>query len=338
MARTVTAWVERLWYERSSPPVWLLPLSTLFGSIAAQRRQRYRTPDKHYQSPLPVIVIGNLTVGGTGKSPLAVWLVRLLLARGYHPVVLTRGYRGSADQFPLLVMPDTPAELSGDEPLMLARQCRVPVLVDPDRARAADWAAREGLGNILVCDDGLQHYRLGRNLELVVFDGRRGAGNAALLPAGPLREPLERLATVTAVVVNGQPQHETFDRIRTQAPALLTMSLEPAGLRRLSDGEQADCTRFRGQTVHAVAGIGNPERFFATLEALDYRVNRHPFPDHHGFKPEDFPADGVPVVMTAKDGVKCEGFAKDNWWVLDVVAEPESGLAELIFKALESNA
>lgn len=347
----LTASVERLWYSRAQPPRALLPFSALFGWLARRRRTRLLLPGNHYRSLLPVIVIGNLTVGGTGKSPLAAWLVAQLQSRGYQPVILTRGYFGNAAQgkggnaaqgepsaFPLLVTAATAAELCGDEPLMLARQCRVPVVVDPDRARAADWAATEGLGNILVCDDGLQHYRLSRNLELVVFDGQRGAGNGALLPAGPLREPLDRLSSATAVIVNGPPAHETFSRIRHQAPAFFTMTLKPQALRQLNSGEKRDVGQLRGQTVHGVAGIGNPERFFMTLEALGCQVIRHTFPDHHPFKATDLPDDDTTVVMTAKDSVKCEGFARDNWWVLDVTAEPEPALAELIFAELARKA
>lgn len=334
MDRRVEEWVERLWYRRAHPPAWLSPLSALFGWASGRRRRHYSDAANQYLSVLPVIVVGNLTVGGTGKSPLCAWLVAMLQSRGWQPVIMTRGYQGKSDRFPLLVTPETPTELCGDEPLMLARQCRVPVVVDPDRARAAAWAAAEGLGNILVCDDGLQHYKLARNLELVVFDGQRGAGNQALLPAGPLREPLERLAGVTAVIVNGEPRHETFARIRTQAPAFLTMALRPRQLRRLRDGVLAEVAQFRGQTVHAVAGIGNPERFFRTLEALGCQVIRHPFPDHHPFEMNDFPSDGHPVVMTAKDGVKCERFAGEDWWVLDVIAEPEPQLEDLIIEAL----
>lgn len=334
MAKRITAWVERCWYQRQAPPIWMTPLSALFGWAARRRQLRYQAPGNSYRSVLPVIVIGNLTVGGTGKSPLAAWLVERLQASGYQPVIITRGYGGKVERLPLLVTAQTSSALCGDEPLMLARQTGVPVVVDPDRARAADWVAAEGLGNILVCDDGLQHYRLARDLELVVFDGERGAGNGALLPAGPLREPLARLATATAVVVNGEARHSTFASIRSRAPAFHTMSLEPRALRRLTTGERAPVHHLSDQTVHAVAGIGNPERFFTSLEKLDYRVCRHGFPDHHPFRLEDFPDDGLPVVMTAKDSVKCESFAKENWWVLEVGAEPQPGLAELIFAKL----
>lgn len=335
MERRLLALVEKLWYQRTRPPGLLGPLSTLFGWLSRRRRNRYLQPAHHYRSPLPVIVIGNLTVGGTGKSPLVAWLVERLQAHGYQPVILTRGYGGESSRYPLVVATDTPAELCGDEPLMLARQCQVPVIVDPDRARAAAWASAEGLGNILVCDDGLQHYRLSRNLELVVFDGERGAGNGALLPAGPLREPLERLSTVTAVISNGPPRHETFARIRSHAPALLTMTLKPQKLRCLTTGERVAVDSFRGQRVHGVAGIGNPERFFQSLEAIGCLVERHGFPDHHSFQAADFPQDEIAVVMTAKDSVKCESFARDNWWVLEVAAVPQPELEEIVLKALD---
>lgn len=334
MLSYLTAKVEDLWYTRLSPSSLLAPLSGLFARITQMRREHYLKPGNQFESPLPVIVVGNLTVGGTGKSPLTAWLVEILQQRGYQPVILTRGYQGEPGRFPLLVTNDTPAGVSGDEPLMLARQCRVPVVVDPDRARAAAWAAAEGLGNILVCDDGLQHYRLARTIELVVFDGQRGAGNGALLPAGPLRESLERLSEVTAVVVNGLPEHATFEQIKVLAPAFHIMALKPRCLRRLSTGESAPVQQFRGDKVHAVAGIGNPGRYFNFLESIGYEVVRHVFPDHHPFVLADFPDDDLPVVMTAKDAVKCEAFAREHWWVLDVVAEPEPGLADRVLNIL----
>ncbi|MAL98968.1 MAG: tetraacyldisaccharide 4'-kinase [Alteromonadaceae bacterium] len=336
MAGKLTAWVERFWYQRQQAPLGLRPFSALFGALARRRRDRFALPGNQYQSPLPVVVVGNITVGGTGKSPLTAWLVEVLRRHGYSPVIVTRGYGGAAKHAPLMVTPTTDVMACGDEALMLARQCQVPVVVDPDRARAAAWATAEGLGNILVCDDGLQHYRLARDIELAVFDGARGAGNGALLPAGPLREPLQRLASATAVIVNGEPWHPSFDAIRQHAPAFFRMSLQPQRMRHLLSGEIQASDYFRGQTVHGVAGIGNPSRFFKTLEALGVRVSEHVFPDHHRFSAADIVDDGLPVVMTAKDSVKCESFARPNWWVLEVAAAPEEALEQLLMKTLKT--
>lgn len=337
MAGKLTSWVEGIWYRRQTPPAGLAPLSALFGTLARKRRARFSHVENQYRSPLPVIVVGNITVGGTGKSPLTAWLVEMLGRHGYSPVIVSRGYGGKAKQVPLLVTATTEVAECGDEALMLARQCGVPVVVDPDRARAAAWAAAEGLGNILVCDDGLQHYRLARNIELVVFDGSRGAGNGALLPAGPLREPLQRLASATAVVINGEPGHPSFDEIRQQAPACIRMSLQPQRFRNICSGEVRSTDYFRGRAVHGVAGIGNPSRFFATLEGLGVGVREHVFADHHRFTAGDIVDDGLPVVMTAKDSVKCERFALPHWWVLEVAAVPETSLEQVLVSALQSS-
>ncbi|MGM0572073.1 MAG: tetraacyldisaccharide 4'-kinase, partial [Pseudomonadota bacterium] len=206
-------------------------------------------------------------------------------------------------------------DVAGDEPVMLAAESGCPVVVDPDRKRGALWALDQKLGTILVCDDGLQHYRLPRDIELAVFDAGRGIGNGALIPVGPLREPLERLTSVDFVITNGGH----LDALEHEHQ--FTMTLAPSELRNLATGETLPPDRLDGQPVRAVAGIGNPARFFDTLRALGAQVRPRPLPDHHRFTSEDLQSeDGEWLVMTAKDAVKCRQFAPDNAWALAVTA------------------
>jgi tetraacyldisaccharide 4'-kinase len=262
-----------------------------------------------------VIVVGNLTAGGTGKSPLTARLVSLLREQGWRPVILSRGYGGRSDAYPLSVDESTSTEQAGDEPVMLRLETGCPVVVDPQRKRGALWALKQQLGDVLICDDGLQHYALPRDIELAVFDGARGLGNGAGIPVGPLREPLERLSGVDFVVTNGG----WLDDL--EHPRQFTMVLEPTGLRHLKTGKAAPLDSLRGEPVQAVAGIGNPGRFFATLEALGAQVSGRAFADHHRFQASDLDTGSTRrLVMTAKDAVKCRDIAGDNAWVLSVTA------------------
>lgn len=300
----------------------LRPLEALYRAAVARRAAAYAEGRRTvWRAPVPVIVVGNLTLGGTGKSPLVAWLVRHLVERGYRPGILSRGYGGKSDTYPLRVAEQTSAAQCGDEPRMLADQTGVPVVVDPQRARGARALLAMGC-DILVSDDGLQHLALGRDLELVVVDGARGFGNGRCLPAGPLREPLSRLASVDGVVINGEP--------RFAAPAgAFGMILAPVAWRRLGGGERRGLSPppFAGP-VHAVAGIGRPARFFETLAALGVEVIPHPFADHHAYRAEELAfADGRSLVMTAKDAVKCRGLAPADSWVLEVEAQPEAAFA-----------
>ncbi|MCE0731315.1 tetraacyldisaccharide 4'-kinase [Halomonas sp. G15] len=296
----------------------LSPLEALYRWAVRRRAAAYASGRRQaWRAPVPVIVVGNLTLGGTGKSPLVAWLVEHLAERGWRPGILSRGYGGKCADYPLLVEPSTPAAACGDEPRMLADQSGVPVVVDPDRPRGARRLLEAGC-DILVSDDGLQHLALARDLELVVVDGARGFGNGRCLPAGPLREPLSRLESVDATLVNGEAQ-------RTLPMAARRMTLVPSAWRRLGDGRRYPIAAppFAGP-VHAVAGIGRPERFFETLEGLAIEVMPHPFGDHHAFRADELRfADHRPLVMTAKDAVKCRDLAPGESWVLEVEAAPE---------------
>ncbi|WP_254275123.1 tetraacyldisaccharide 4'-kinase [Halomonas sp. 3H] len=296
----------------------LRPLEALYRRAVVRRAAAFAAGRRPvWRAPVPVVVVGNITLGGTGKSPLVAWLAGRLVERGWRPGILSRGYGGRSEAYPLRVTADTPVAQCGDEPRMLAEQTALPVVVDPDRPRGARLLLEAGC-DILLSDDGLQHLALGRDLELVVVDGRRGFGNGRCLPAGPLREPLSRLASVDAVMVNGEPAFAAPD-------GAFSMRLVPSGWRRLGDGRRCplEPRPFAGP-VHAVAGIGNPSRFFASLEALGVAVIPHPMTDHHAFRAEDLAfGDDRPLVMTAKDAVKCRGLAPDDSWVLDVVAAPD---------------
>ena len=324
-----TSLVDRLWYGRGRPLALLTPLAWLYRAVSESRRRK-AWQARNESLPVPVVVVGNITAGGTGKSPLTARLVQRMKQEGWKPVILSRGYGGKSNHYPLLVSEGTSPGVSGDEPLMLAQATGCPVVVDPERCRGAAWALENGLGDVLICDDGLQHYRLPRDIELAVFDARRGIGNGAIIPVGPLREPVERLGSVDFVILNGAGFPEAGETLDSFAgvdhPGIHAMELVPSALVNLNSGETAPPEKLKGKPVRAVAGIGNPGRFFDTLRGLGAHVNEVPFPDHHHFRPEDLASGALEwLVMTAKDAVKCRGFAPDNAWVLTVearVSEP----------------
>jgi len=317
--------VDRLWYGQRRPLAFLVPLAWLYRAVSEYRRRKALGACAT-ELNVPVVVVGNITAGGTGKSPLTARLVELMIAAGWRPVILSRGYGGKSDQYPLLVNESTPAGVSGDEPLMLALATGCPVVVDPDRYRAARWALEQGLGNLLICDDGLQHYRLPRNLEVAVFDSSRGVGNGCLIPVGPLREPLHRLSGVDFIVLNGEPCPADGRQPKAYCGVvhrdIHAMALQPSALIHLNTGKAVAPDELRQRPVRAVAGIGNPARFFDTLSRLGASLTQQiPFADHHRFRPEDLASNqGEWLVMTAKDAVKCRGFAPDNAWMLTVTA------------------
>lgn len=315
--------LPRLWYQRvlAVELLPLLPLSWLFGLIVRIRHGLFQCGVlRSYSLSVPVVVIGNLTVGGSGKTPLVLWLIERLRERGWKPGVISRGYGGQANEVQSVTTNSLP-DVVGDEPLLLARRSRVPVFVGRDRVAAGQaLLAAHPECNIIVSDDGLQHYRLRRTVEIAVFDGR-GAGNAKLLPAGPLREPLQRLSAATAVVWNSV---SVIDK-SLLAYALPQFSMRLAGQRfhALAD-EQRWCAvdNLRGKRLYAIAGIGDPSRFFVQLEILGLEFEAHPFPDHHVYCAADltFARDGV-VLMTEKDAVKCVSLISGEAWVLPVEAQ-----------------
>ncbi|WP_428312204.1 tetraacyldisaccharide 4'-kinase [Hydrocarboniphaga sp.] len=306
------SWLQRRWYSQTqAPPLPLRPLAALYGHVAQSRRHKLEA--SRQPLALPVIIVGNISVGGTGKTPFVIWLVARLREWGFRPGVISRGYGGNAAQYPLRVTTDTDAALCGDEPLLIALRSGAPLAVDPDRVVAAQSLIASGEVDVLIADDGLQHYRLPRQLEFCVVDGARGLGNGALLPAGPLRELPSRLREVDWVIVNGAG----FDGGAHSA----RFDLQADQPRNLLDASQCVLADFAGKTVHAIAGIGNPERFFASLESAGLKVRRHAFADHHRYRREELAfSDGLPLLMTEKDAVKCRHFAEKNWWALPVSA------------------
>jgi len=316
-----------LWYGEHPAASLLQPLATLYGALLALRRRAYRAGWlRSHSAGKPVVVVGNLTVGGTGKTPLTLWLARELEAAGLKVGIVSRGY-GRSGREPRRVKPASNWRDVGDEPLILARRSGCPTVVAADRLAAARLAAR-GV-DVILADDGLQHLRLARDCEIVVIDGMRGFGNGRLLPAGPLREPAVQLWQADAVVVNGAPAHASLAH-SLPPRGTLAMQLTPLEAERIdARGPTRPLEEFRGSPVHAVAGIGNPQRFFAALRERGLEVIEHAFADHHALTPADLAfADELPVLMTEKDAVKCTSFADARLWSVPVSAELAAADAE----------
>ena len=315
MANTFMA----IWYDGSPVPWWCVPLEGIYRLVIWLRRGAYQYGFLRRRIlPVPIIVVGNVTVGGSGKTPLTIALVEALRARGYQPGVVSRGYGGRRRHPCLLDATVDPPEV-GDEPCLM-RDLGIPVAIGVDRVAASMLLHASGC-DVIVADDGLQHDRLARDLEICVMDGVRRAGNARLLPAGPLREPLSRLEQVDFRVCNGGRAHA----------GEVPMKLELSKVHHLFDGREQSLVAFRGKRVHAVAGIGHPQRFFDSLRDVGLDVMAHPFADHHAFSADDLAfADDTPVLMTTKDAVKCRAFAHPHWWSVEVQAH----LPECFFDAV----
>ncbi len=310
------SWLNRVWYERRNAPWWLVPLSLVYGAGSGARRFLYaKRLRRSTRLARPVIIVGNLTVGGTGKTPLVCWLVARLGELGFRPGMVTRGYGGSASTVRLIQVSDDP-KVVGDEPLLLVRRTQVPVAIGADRPGAAQLLVAGGC-DVIVSDDGLQHYALARDCEIVVIDGDRRFGNGWLLPAGPLRETRSRLAVADAIVVNGG---------RAMLDGAFSMRLEAKSAVAFATGRVSPLDAFAGVQVHAVAGIGNPERFFNMLRAHGIEVIGHPLKDHVRLRSADVMfGDDKPVLMTEKDAVKCAGSADDRHWYVPVNTCFEAG-------------
>ncbi len=322
-------WQRRLhaiWYGDSGIYRLLLPLSWLFCAIVGLRRLAYRTGMLgSARLNAKVIVVGNISVGGTGKTPLVIALTRHLRQAGYNVGILTRGYRGTAQSWPQKVSADSDPLQVGDEAVLLADATGAPVYAGPDRLKAGRALLRETPCDILICDDGLQHYALQRDMEIALVDSSRGCGNGQCLPAGPLREPVSRLQQVDAVVYLGG-QHDNDYSLQLSTDRIYRLK-DP------SDTENLDS--FRGRSVHAVAGIADPERFFTDLRGAGLTVQTHAYPDHHAFKPDDLAfGDERPVLMTGKDAVKCAAFAQSNWWCVPVAARVDPAFFDWLVQTI----
>lgn len=340
--------ITHSWYT-GKPSGWLKPASAVFELITRSRRSLYRSGRKKvYRASVPLIVVGNITVGGTGKTPLIVYLCKQLVQAGYRPGVVSRGYGSKAPQYPFHVKTDSAVAHSGDEALLIARNTQCPVVIDADRVEAVKSLEQHYDCNVILSDDGMQHYAMARDIEIAVVDGRRRFGNGALLPAGPLREKPQRLQEVDFIICNGPCD------LDYQVPTY-TMGLEPRHLCHINSGEMyaiADIKKEMQQSrleaeeegkdasrhkVHAVAGIGNPERFFSSLCDCGFDIITHIFNDHHVYSLEDISfADSREVVMTEKDAVKCTEFARKTDWYLSVDAVIDNEFIEALMSKLNT--
>ncbi|MCT8126244.1 tetraacyldisaccharide 4'-kinase [Alishewanella sp. BS5-314] len=307
--------LEQAWYKKHWWCALLLPFSTLFYLVSSVRRLLFRTGVlKTERLPVPVLIVGNITVGGTGKTPFTIWLCDYLRERGYTPGIISRGYGGKVKAPRLVTELDSPA-LVGDEPLLLAQRSGCPIVVSPDRVAAGRFLLeKRPQVDIIISDDGLQHYRLARDLEIVLLDGQRGLGNGWLLPAGPLRELPKRLASVDLVIANSGSSVLAAGEIKLSSAAASPL---------LPDAEPLT----PDTEIQLVAGIGNPLRFKASAEQAGFKIKHcHFWPDHHPFQADDFNMVSGPILMTEKDAVKCRKFARPDWYYLPVQAEPDAAV------------
>lgn len=319
---------DDIWYGRSPWILPLLPLAGIYCAVVGVRRLAYRWKLLRMQRlPVPVIVVGNLTVGGTGKTPLIAWLAEFLRVQGFRPGLVARGYGGTARHWPQQVRADSDPRAVGDEPVLLTRLTGCPMAVAPDRVAAAQALLEHSRCDVILSDDGLQHYALGRDLEIAVIDGVRRFGNRWCLPAGPLREPVSRLASVDLVVSNGLAGSNEF-----------AMAVQVGDAVNLLTGERCPLEAFRGQRIRAIAGIGRPERFFEALRRQGLDVEGHVFPDHHAYRPEDLAfADGA-LLMTEKDAVKCRRFAQAHYWAVTTRTVLPAAFGERVLEILNARA
>lgn len=321
--------LDHYWNSINLISILLSPLSFLFFIISRARKYIYNTGFvKSYTSPVPVIIIGNISVGGTGKTPLIIELVKMLQQRGLQAAVISRGYGGEAEQWPQIVNDQSTAKQTGDEPLLIYRQTRCPVVVGPNRKDDIELLLKQFNCDVILSDDGMQHYALQRDAEICVVDARKKFGNGMLLPAGPLRESMSRLQTVDLVLYNGgDKQHESFEMIPSKDVFIV-------GKRKQQESEQdmsMSLESFRGKTVHAVAGIGNPQRFFDMLKSCGVKVKPHAFKDHYYYQKKDLIFDDdLSVLMTEKDAVKCIHLDLQNHWSVPVdIVLSQSALIKL---------
>ncbi len=308
--------IQRSWSGWHPITFLLLPLSGLFCLLVWLRQLAYRQGWlANHRLAVPVIVVGNISVGGTGKTPLIVWLADRLSAMGHRPGIILRGYGGTAGDTTVEVTPQSRPQEVGDEALLLRRRTGCPVVVGRRRVEAGRRLLECHDCDLILSDDGLQHYALARDLEIVVIDGERRFGNALCLPAGPLREPVRRLRRADLLIVNGRAE-----------PGEFAMQVVADQARALDDGRLRPLSQFQGEGVVALAGIGHPERFFSTLRQAGLNPECHPFPDHHPYTAGELQAfSAETVLMTEKDGVKCEQFAQPGLWCVPATAQPDAG-------------
>ena len=326
MNKSIANWINDIWYKEYFLGVWFAPIGALFIDAVRFRRYLYRIGLLRKTTvSVPVIIIGNITVGGTGKTPLVIWMAHLLKKNGYHPGIISRGYGGEAENWPQQVDTSSDAQQVGDEAIMMAEKAQCPVVVGPKRAKSAQLLIDNNDCDVILSDDGLQHYALARDIEIIVIDGQRRFGNSYFLPAGPLREPTSRLQEVDLVICNGEAYEDNEYSMQVQGDQAIN----------LVTGEQRKLSGFSGEVCHAIAGIGNPQRFFDLLEQAQVKIKAHRFPDHYQFAAEEIAfKDGKTVLMTEKDAVKCKAFATEKHWYIPVEAKPEEKFTEQLLALL----
>ncbi|AYM89786.1 MULTISPECIES: tetraacyldisaccharide 4'-kinase [Serratia] len=320
--------IERIWSGSSLVYLLLLPLSWLYGLVSGLIRLSYRCGlRKSWRAPVPVVIVGNLTAGGNGKTPMVIWLVEQLQQRGYRVGVVSRGYGGKSAVYPLVLDAQTTTRQAGDEPVLIYQRTGAPVAISPKRAEAVQALLNQGELDLIITDDGLQHYALQRDFELVVIDGVRRFGNGWWLPAGPMRERVSRLKTVDACVANGG----------VAQPGEIAMKLQAQDAVNIASGERRPAIEL--PHVVAMAGIGHPPRFFATLEKLGVEVEREvAFADHQEYNHgqlASLASQGQTLLMTEKDAVKCRAFAQPDWWYLPVEAILPTEQAEQLLQGIQ---
>jgi len=330
------SWIHRAWYGGHGWYRLLLPLSGIYWLLSVLRRSLYRAGVlRTRRAKVPVIVIGNITAGGTGKTPVTIWLARALAERGFSPGVVSRGYGGSKSGSSMRVDARSDPAVVGDEPVLIAMRTGRPVVVDADRARGAAMLVQDG-ADLVIADDGLQHHALARDYEICVVDGARGLGNGALLPAGPLREPVSRIGDVDQVLINGRLRARQ-EAMPTGLQNAIEFRLAATEARRVNGSLGRPIERFAGTTVHAAAAIGNPGRFFDMLRGHGMQVIEHPFPDHAPIRQGmlDF-GDNFDILMTEKDAVKFPHQVSDRLWYVPVDVEIDPVIAAPWLEQIES--
>jgi len=326
MTKRLSRLAAQVWYQKTAVGALLWPLSKLFEAIVWLRRMGYHLGlRKTTTFKVSVIVVGNITVGGAGKTPLILWLAQFLKAQGYHPGIVSRGYGGRPEASPQWVDAASAAGAVGDEALLIATKTGCPMAVSPRRPEACRSLLDKAPCDVLLSDDGLQHYALGRTIEIAVIDGERRFGNGWCLPAGPLREPVTRLKEVDLIVVNGGEARPGEFALR--------MTMQDAV--NLVTGERRPLAEFNSAPCHAVAGIGHPARFFQGLKRAGLTCITHDFPDHFAFQARDVDyGDALPVLMTEKDAVKCKQFANERLWAVPVEANLDPAFAARLIELL----
>jgi tetraacyldisaccharide 4'-kinase len=318
------------WYSPNPLLRLLLPFSLIYRVGCFLKKLLYLSGiKKKYQASVPIVVIGNMTVGGTGKTPLVIELAKFLIDQGYQPGIVSRGYKAKGKKFPQRVLPESNPQLVGDEPVLLATKAACPVVIDPKRGNAVDMLLKQNHCNIIISDDGLQHYGLERHIEIVVVDGERQFGNGFCLPAGPLREPLKRLSQVDFIIENTDYSRHFPYTMKFLAEDIVNLVDKNLIFNKAGAPEKI---------IHAVAGIGNPNRFFNMLREMGLQIREHRFPDHFIYREEDFvfcSAEDI-IIMTEKDAIKCKSFAKNNYWVLPIRSHINSEFLRDFLKKLEA--